>query len=309
MRKPPREDRLFYLSLAPFAYLVLGALVLLATVVVWKSVPALEEYGVSLYLSNRWKPLEARPGEYGLLAAIYGTLASTLIALAIALPLSISLVVVVEELAPTRLREVFVFVSDVAAGMPTVIFGLWGVDFLVPFLRSYIMEPLHEHLDFIPLFSCNPLSGASLLAAGALLAIMITPFMFALIREAYRMVPTHLREASASISSAWYQYVRLMLGMIKPAIVAAALLGFGRAAGETVAVSLVVGNSFNISPCIFVPAYTISSLIANQFGNAAYYPLMPEVLFAGSLLLLLVGLALNWFGVYMMDKVRTYASR
>lgn len=302
-----REDKLFYLSLIPFAYLIAGVLALLVAVITWKSLPAIEEYGASLVTTNRWIASESRPGEYGLLSAIYGTFASTAIAVGLALPLSLSLVVAVEELAPRVAREVLVFTTDVAAGIPTVVFGLWGADVLVPALRDYFMVPIHDALDFIPLFSCRPLSGASLLSAGILLAIMITPFMFALMREAYRMIPHHLREAAASVSSAWYQYVRLMLGMIKPAIVGAALLGFGRAAGETVAVSLVIGNSFTLTSCLFAPAYTISSLIANQFGNAAYYPLMGEVLFAGGLILLVVGLVMNWAGVALMDRVRSLA--
>ncbi len=128
--------------------------------------------------------------------------------------------------------------------------------------------------------------------------------MTALIREAYASVPFHLREAAASVSSAWYQEVLLVLGMIKPAIVAALLLGYGRAAGETVAVSLVVGNSFNVSLCLFAPSYTVSALIANQFGNATYYPLMPEVLFAGGVFLFVIGLVINWMGVRMIERVR-----
>ncbi|MCE4621447.1 MAG: phosphate ABC transporter permease subunit PstC [Desulfurococcales archaeon] len=307
MQRTPREDRLFYYSLVPSAYLILGALILLIAVITWKSIPALREYGIDLYTTNEWRPSENKPGEYGLLAAIYGTLASTVIAVAIALPLSISLAVTIEELAPRKIREALIFVSDVAAGFPTVVFGLWGIDILIPFLRDRVMAPLHEGLGFIPLFSCRPLSGASLLAAGILLAFMITPFMSALVREAYRMIPVHLKEAAVSLSAAWYQYIRLMLGMIRPAILAALLLGFGRAAGETVAVSLVVGNSFSLTACMFAPAYTISALIANQFGNAAYYPLMPEVLFAGSLLLILIGLVLNQLGISLMERVRSLA--
>lgn len=305
----PREDRLYYYSIVPFAYIILGILALLVAAVTLKSMPALREYGVGLYVTNKWRPLEGEPGEYGLLAAIYGTLASTLIAVALALPLSLSLVIAVEEIVPNRVKEALVFVSDVAAGVPTVIFGLWGIEVLVPFLRDHVMEPLHEYLRFIPLFSCKPLSGSSLLAAGVLLAFMITPFMFALVREAYRMIPFHLREAAASVSAAWYQYTGLMLGMIKPAIIAAMLLGLGRGAGETVAVSLVVGNSFSFTACLFSPSYTVSALIANQFGNAAYYPLMPEALFAGGLLLLVIGLVLNCIGVALIERVRSLASR
>lgn len=309
MHEPPREDRLYYYTLMPSAYIILGTIILLLAVITWKSLPALKQYGPGLYVSNKWKPIETMPGEYGLLAAIYGTLVSTTIAVLIALPLSLSLVVAVEELAPVKFREAMVFLSDLAAGIPTVIFGLWGIDVLVPFLRDKIMVPLHDSLGFIPFFNCRPLSGASLLAAGLLLAFMITPYMFALIREAYRMIPFHLKEAAVSVSSAWYQYVKLAIGVIKPAVVASLLLGFGRAAGETVAVSLVVGNSFTLTSCLFAPSYTISALIANQFGNAAYYPLMPEVLFAGGLLLLVIGLALNWIGISMMDRVRSLVSR
>lgn len=305
MARPPKEDRLYYYTLMPSAYIILGTIILLLAVITWKSIPAIKEYGPSLYITNKWKPVETGPGDYGLLAAIYGTLISTIIAVGISFPLSLSLVIAVEELSPASFKEAVVFLSDVAAGIPTVIFGLWGIDVMVPFLRDHIMTPLHEWLGFIPLFSCRPLSGASIMAAGVLLAFMITPYMFALIREAYGMIPIHLKEAALSVSAAWYQYVRIMIGLIKPAALAALLLGFGRAAGETVAVSLVVGNSFSFSSCLFTPAYTVSALIANQFGNSAYYPLMPEVLFAGGLVLLIVGLAMNWVGVSMMDKVRS----
>lgn len=309
MAPVPREDRLYYYALMPSAYIIIGAILLLLAVIFWASLPAFKAYGIRIYTTNSWKPVETGPGEYGLLAAIYGTLVSTIIAAVIALPLSLSLVVAVEELSPSWARDSLVFLTDVAAGIPTVIFGLWGVDVLVPFLREHVMTPLHEKLGFIPLFSCRPLSGASLLSAGVLLAFMITPYMFALVREAYRMIPAQIREAAITVSAAWYQYVRLMLGLIKPAIIAALLLGFGRAAGETVAVSLVVGNSFTLKSCLFTPAYTISALIANQFGNAAYYPLMPEVLFAGGLLLLIIGLVLNWLGVSMIDRVRSLVTR
>ncbi len=312
MRQLAREDRLFYLALAPAAYAVAGAVALIAITVAYEAAPAFAEYGLGLLARNVWRPSEEGPGDYGLLAAIYGTLVTSAIAVALALPLSIALTVTTEEILRGRLRplrDAIVFLNDVAAGLPTVVFGLWGLEVLVPLLRDYVMRPLHEALGFIPLFSCRPLSGASLLAAGVLLAFMVTPFMYALVREAYALVPSHYREAALSVSAAWHQYVRLMLGMVRPAVVAAALLGFGRAAGETVAVSLVVGNSFSVTACLFSPGYTIPSLIANQFGNAAFYPMMPEVLFAGSLVLLAIGLAVNWAGVAMLGRVRGFASR
>lgn len=293
----------------PFVYVAFGSLVVLIAVIALKSAPALENYGLELYIKNAWRPSELMPGDYGLLAAIYGTVVSASIALMISTILSLSLVIATEEVLPKSTREFVASLTDVAAGFPSVLFGLWGVDVLAPALKKYLMEPLHGKLGIMPIFSCRPLSGASLLTAGVLLGFMITPFMFALLREVYKMVPSSYKEAALVVSSAWHQYVKLRIGMIRPAVIAAALLGFGRAAGETVAVSLVIGNSFNLSPCLLAPSYTVSALIANQFGNAAFYPLMTEVLFAGSLFLLCVGLTLNGAGVYLMGKVRSFAAR
>ncbi len=307
MTRVPPEDRLFYYTLLPSAYIIIGALALLVAVVAWESAPALGEYGPGLYARNAWSPSEEGPGDYGLAAAVYGTAVTSLLAVAVALPLSVALAIAVEELAPRALRAAAEYLVDLAAGLPTVVFGLWGLEVLAPLLRDHVMRPLWEGLGLLPPFSCEPLSAASLFTAGALLAVMVTPYMFALVREAYRMVPRDLREAAASVAAAWYQYVLLMLSMVRPAVAAAALLGLGRAAGETVAVSLVVGNAFNIGACLFQPGYTVSALIANQFGNAYFYPLMPNVLFAGGLVLLAAGLALNWAGLRLLDRVRLYA--
>lgn len=301
-------DKLYYLSLLPFSIIVIVVLVLLIITLVSYSFPAFEQYGLSLYTTNKFVPRESSPGEYGLLAAIYGTIITSIIAVLIAIPLTLSLVIMIEELLPKRLKSPIIFLTDAMAGFPTVVFGFWGLDFLIPLLRDYVMQPLHKTFGFFPLFSCNPLSGASLLAAGIILAIMITPYMAALVREIYVMIPTQLKEAAISVSSSWYQYIKLMVGLIKSGIIAAVLIGFGRAAGETAAVSLVVGNSFTSTSCLFAPGYTVSSFIANQFGNSSYYPLLSNVLVAGSLVLLMIGLAFNWVGVWLMDRVRKYVT-
>ncbi|MDK2383532.1 MAG: ABC transporter permease subunit, partial [Candidatus Korarchaeota archaeon] len=192
---------------------------------------------------------------------------------------------------------------------PTIIYGLWGLEVMIPLLRRWVMSPLHEHLDFIPLFACDPLSGASFLAAGLLLAVMIIPFMHGVIKEAYRQVPRTYKEAALSLGATRYEYFRIMVSLIRPAIIAAVLLGLGRAASETVAVALVVGNAFNISPCLFSPGYTISSLIANQFTEASFFPLMENVMFAGSLVLLALGMLFSGIGVVMMRRVRELYGR
>lgn len=307
----PKFDRRFFLILLPFASIIFAIFILLAYVLIWESWPALDKFGISLFMENVWKPSEEGVEfvKYGLLAPIYGTIVTSIIAAAVALPLSISAVFFVEEMAPHRVREFFSSTIDLMAGLPTIIYGLWGLEVMIPLLREWVMAPLHRELGALPIFSCDPLSGASFLAAGLLLAVMIIPFMFGVIEEAYRQVPHTYKEAALSLGTTRYEYFKITFSLIRPAVIAAALLGLGRAASETVAVALVVGNAFNISPCLFAPGYTISSLIANQFTEASFYPLMENVMFAGSLVLLLMGIAFSGTGVVMMRRVRELYGR
>ncbi|MEM0268059.1 MAG: phosphate ABC transporter permease subunit PstC [Candidatus Korarchaeum sp.] len=302
----PKYDKGFFLLLLPFASIVFVVFIALTYVVLSVSYPSISKFGTKLFTENVWRPSEA--GEefvrYGLLAPLYGTLVTSLIAATIALPLSLSTVYLVEELARSKLREVLSTTIDLMAGLPTVLYGLWGVEVMIPFIRDSLMTPLHLYLPWIPLFSCEPLSGASFLSAGILLAIMIIPFMHSLVQDAYRSIPRTYREAALSLGANRYEYFRIMLSMIKPAVIASLLLGLGRASSETVAVALVVGNSFNLSPCLFSPGYTIPSLIANQFSESNFYPYMQSALYAGGLVLLLLGVASSITGLIMMRKVR-----
>ncbi len=305
------HDKLFFLSLLPFASVIFVIFILLTLVLIGESWPAIQKWGVSLFTENVWKPSEvsAERAKYGLLAPMYGTLVTSLIAAAIALPLSISTVYFIEELAPRRIRDLFSSVIDLMAGLPTIIYGLWGLEVMVPFLRDSFMYPLHRSFPFVPIFSCDPTAGTSLLAAGILLAVMIIPYMHGVIKEAYSSIPFTYKEAALSLGTTRYEYFKIMMGMVRPAVVAALLLGLGRAASETVAVALVVGNAFNVSPCLFAPGYTISSLIANQFSEASFYPLMENVMFAGSLILLAIGVLFSGLGVVMMRRVRELYGR
>ncbi len=307
----PKVDRGFFLSLLPFAAIIFALFALLVYVLAYESWPALERFGISLFTENVWRPSERGVDfvRYGLLAPLYGTLVTSVIAAVIALPLSVATVFFMEEMAPHRIRELFSSVIDIMAGLPTIIYGLWGLEVMIPLLRRWVMFPLHEHLGFFPLFACDPLSGASFLAAGLLLAVMIIPFMHGVIKEAYRQVPRTYKEAALSLGATRYEYFRIMVSLIRPAVIAAVLLGLGRAASETVAVALVVGNAFNISPCLFAPGYTISSLIANQFTEASFFPLMENVMFAGSLVLLALGMLFSGIGVVMMRRVRKLYGR
>ena len=301
-----RSDKLLYYALLPFAAVVIAAFILLFAVLGYVSAPAIKKYGVRLLTTSQWAPNEANPARsvYGLLAPLFGTLVSSTIAVLLALPVTISVVLVIEEYAPERWREIIGSIIEVMAGLPTIVYGLWGLEVLAPLLQKHIYSPLHQLLGFIPLFSCRPVTGFNLATAGVLLAIMILPYMVAVARDAYRAIPFTYKEAALAIGATRYEYAKIMLGLAKPGIVAAALLGFGRAAGETVAVALVVGNVPLVSGCLFKPAYTISSLIANQFSMAPLYPYMMSVLFTGGLILLAIGMAANTVAVIMIARAR-----
>ena len=294
----------FRISLLPFCALVFGIFSLMILTYLAASLPILEKEGIQIYTTNVWRAVEDNPEKefYGVLAAIYGSVYTSVLAVLVALPLSISFAVFVIDYAPSRLKEPLIVITDVMAGLPTIIYGIWGAFVLVPFLRDYVMRPLYDHLSFIPLFSFEPAGGYSFLAAGVLLGIMVTPFASSIIREAYRMIPFTYREAVFSLGATRYEATKILLGYIKPAILAGILLAFGRAIGETVAVSLVVGNTFNIHPSLFAPGYTISSLIANQFGNAFIYGYMVSALFAAGFFLFVIGLVVNVAGLIVLRR-------
>jgi len=269
----------------------------------YNALPAFIREGLAVYFENVWQAAEEAGKEYyGLASAIWGTLYTSLIAVTIALPISIAYSIFVVDYVPKKMKNILIIVSDMMAGLPTIIYGIWGAFILVPFLQKYVMTPLYKHLSFIPLFSSPPLTGYSYFSAGVLLGIMVTPFASAIIREAYQMIPFTYREAISSLGSTRYEATKVLLGYIKPAIFSGLILAFGRAVGETVAVSLVIGNTFNLSLGLFSPGYTISSLIANQFGNAFIYKHMLPVLYAGGLALFIIGLIINVAGLYLLKR-------
>ena len=260
---------MFQIITLPAVIFVFLLFILMLSVYFYNALPAFLREGLDVYFKNTWQASEIPSKEYyGLAAAIWGTVYSSIIGVLIALPISVAYSIFVIDYAPKKLKNIFIIISDMMAGLPTIIYGIWGAFILVPFLQKYIMIPLYKNLSFIPIFSYPPTTGYSYFSAGVLLGIMITPFASAIIREAYQMVPFTYREAAISLGLTRYEATKILLGYIKPAIVSGMILAFGRAVGETVAVSLVIGNSFNMSVSLFAPGYTISSLIANQFGNA-----------------------------------------
>ena len=294
---------MFQIITLPAVIFVFLLFILMLSVYFYNAMPAFLREGLDVYFKNTWQASEIPSKEYyGLAAAIWGTVYSSIIGVLIALPISVAYSIFVIDYAPKKLKNIFIIISDMMAGLPTIIYGIWGAFILVPFLQKYIMIPLYKNLSFIPIFSYPPTTGYSYFSAGVLLGIMITPFASAIIREAYQMVPFTYREAAISLGLTRYEATKILLGYIKPAIVSGMILAFGRAVGETVAVSLVIGNSFNMSVSLFAPGYTISSLIANQFGNAYIYRHMLPVLYAGGLALFIIGLIVNVLGIYLLMR-------
>jgi len=294
---------MFQIITSPAVIFVFLLFILMLSVYFYNALPAFFREGLDVYFKNTWQASEIPSKEYyGLAAAIWGTVYSSIIGVLIALPISVAYSIFVIDYAPKKLKNIFIIISDMMAGLPTIIYGIWGAFILVPFLQKYIMIPLYKNLSFIPIFSYPPTTGYCYFSAGVLLGIMITPFASAIIREAYQMVPFTYREAAISLGLTRYEATKILLGYIKPAIVSGMILAFGRAVGETVAVSLVIGNSFNMSVSLFAPGYTISSLIANQFGNAYIYRHMLPVLYAGGLALFIIGLIVNVIGIYLLMR-------
>ncbi len=303
-----RHDKLFYYSLLPLASTIVLVVIILALILIHYSLPSLERYGVRILVEHRWLPREDKPGSsvYGLLIPLTGTLVTSITSIVLSLPLVLSLVILVEEILPTKISSIFSSIVDVMAAIPTVVYGLWGLETLSPLLRNYIYTTLYRKLGFIELFSCKPYVGTTYLTASILLAIIVTPYMFVIIREAYRAIPSTYKEAIYALGATRYEAVKTLVSMIRPAIVAGMLLAFGRAAGETVATALVIGSSFNPPNCLLSPGYTISSLIANQFGESFLYPYMASVLYLGGLVLLGIGVLSNILGLYYLRMVKYY---
>ncbi|MFB3819635.1 MAG: phosphate ABC transporter permease subunit PstC [Candidatus Methylomirabilales bacterium] len=268
--------------------LVLLVLAIL-TVLAWKALPAIRAFGWGFVVTSAWDPVAE---QFGALPLIYGTLVSSLLALAIAVPLGIGAAVYLSELAPPWVRPPVAFLVELLAAVPSVIYGLWGIFALAPILRVYVQPALGSTLGFLPLFQ-GPPYGVGMLAAGIILAIMILPFIIAVSREVLAAVPTAQREAALALGATTWETTRLaVLRYAKSGLIGAVLLGLGRALGETMAVTMVIGNRPDISASLFAPGYTMASMIANEFTEATsdlYLAALTEV----ALLLFVVTVLVN----------------
>jgi phosphate transport system permease protein len=241
-------------------------------------------FGVGFLTSSTWDPVAE---VFGALPFIFGTLVSSFLALIIAVPFSLGIAIFLSELAPEKLRTPLSFIIELLAAIPSVIIGLWGIFILAPFIRDYLAPPLSTYLGFLPLFQ-GPMYGLSMLTGGVILAIMIVPITSSVSREVIMTVPTQQREAALALGATGWETTSIaVLPYARSGIFGAVILGFGRAIGETMAVTMVIGNSPRISESLFSPSYTMASVIANEFVEATSKLYISSLIEIGFLLLMI----------------------
>ena len=256
---------------AVFRALMFGAALLLLLIVgsmilalASHSALSIREFGFGFLTGREWNPIK---GRFGALAFIYGTIASSLIALLISVPLSLGIAVFLVEQAPPFLSRPITFLVELLAAIPSVVYGVWGIFVLAPFLRMHVEPPLAHWFGWLPLFQ-GTITGIGLLTGGVILAIMVTPIISAVVRDVLTAVPNTQREAALALGATKWETTLVVLGNGAPGIAGAVILGLGRAIGETMAVTMVIGNRPEISASLFQPSYTLASVIANEFTEA-----------------------------------------
>jgi phosphate transport system permease protein len=286
-----RADVLFRFAAATCASIVLILLAGMLVRTTWAAWPAFQHSGAGMVTSNNWNP---NRNQFGGLSFIYGTLVTSVIALVLAVPVSVLIALFISEVAPPRVGTPLGYLIDLLAAVPSVVYGLWGVFVLVPFLAQHVWLPLSNRLSFIPLFA-QFASGRDFATAGVILALMITPIISAISRETFRTVPADERESALAVGATRWEMIRLaVLPRSRPGIVAAVMLGFGRAVGETIAVAYLIGGVPNkVTAHLFQQGSTIAANIALQFNEAASLPLFKSALIGLGVILFAMTLLIN----------------
>jgi phosphate transport system permease protein len=258
------DDKLFRLSTGLVAGLVLVIVAAIAVTLIQGSWLSISKFGLAFWTTRTWDPVA---GNFGALPFIWGTLYSSLLALLLSTPVALGIAIFLAELSPRVLRQPLVFLTELLAAIPSIVYGLWGMFVLVPVVRR-LETATPESLRHVPLFSGPPF-GVGMLAAGLVLAVMVTPFSAAVAREILKAVPISQREAAYALGATRWEAIRLALYYGRTGIIGAVMLGLGRALGETMAVTMVIGNNPQVSASLFAPQYTMAAVIANELAEAA----------------------------------------
>jgi len=291
-------DTLFKSILFLFSFFILLILAAVTLEMILSSKLSLKQFGVSFLWGKTWDPVQE---VFGALPFIYGTLLSSFLGLAIAVPISLGVALFLTELAPSWLKTPISFLIELLAAIPSVIYGLWGIFVLLPFIRTELFPFLNKTLGFLPFFE-GPVYGASMMAGGLILSIMILPTITAICREVFSTVPQEMREAVYALGGTRWEAIRwVVLRISRTGMVGACVLGLGRALGETMAVTMVIGNRPEIAASLFAPGYSLSSVIANEFAEATS-PLYLSALVEMGLILLGVTFVVNLLAQFLIKR-------
>jgi phosphate transport system permease protein len=296
-----KGDSLLKSTVAAAALAVVGLILALGYEIYSGSAQSIFHFGFAFLTGRVWDPVHA---VFGALPFLYGTILTSILALLFGLPISLGVAIFLSEKAKGRrtIKYVIGTLVELLAAVPSVIYGLWGLFFLSPLLRQYVEAPLHANLGFVPLFAGTPF-GLDFFTAGVILATMIIPTVSAVSRDILNAVPNSQREAMYSLGATdWEVIRRAVLPYARSGIFGATILGLGRAVGETMAVTMVIGNAPRISASLFSGGYTLAAVIANEFTEASS-PLYLSALVEIGLILFFVALAINVFARFLVWRI------
>ncbi len=292
-------DQLMWILTLLMAISVLVLMVWMGWQMYHSARPSIQRFGFSFIIGRVWDPVKE---QFGALPFIYGTIVTSLIALLLAAPIGLSVAIFLNEMALSKVRTVIGFLVEMLAAIPSVVYGLWGIFVLAPWLRETVEPGLAKWLGFIPFFKGSPV-GFGMLAGGLILAIMILPTIAAISREVMAAVPNMQREAALALGATKWEMIRLaVLPYAKSGIMGGVMLGLGRALGETMAVTMVIGNRPDILLSLFAPAYSMAAVIANEFTEATYDLYLSALVEIG-LILFGITLILNVFARLLIWSV------
>ena len=298
-RRAGWADPLFRAGTGAVAVLVIAVVLGILVVLLNDSMLSVRKFGLSFWRTRTWDPVA---GEFGALPFIWGTLYSSVLALALAAPVALGIAIFLSELCPRLLRQPLAFLTELLAAIPSIVYGLWGIFVLAPAVRALeVATP--DFLRRTPLFSGPPL-GVGMLAAALVLAVMIIPFTAAVAREILKAVPVSQREAAYALGATRWETIRLAVHYGRVGIIGAVMLGFGRALGETMAVTMVIGNNPQVTASLFAPQHTMAAVLANEFTEAAdalYLNALVEI----GLVLFVITVAINALSRVLIWRVQT----
>jgi len=300
-----RQDLGFRVSTGAVASAIIVIVCAIGFILVKDGWLSVQKFGLAFWRTRTWDPVS---GEFGALPFIWGTLYSSVLALLISTPIAIGIAVFIAELSPAALRQPLVFLTELLAAIPSIVYGLWGIFVLVPAVR-WAETALPSFMRSLPIFSGPPL-GLGMLAAALVLAIMVIPFTASIAREVLRSVPSAQREAAYALGATRFEAIRAALYYARTGIIGGIMLGFGRALGETMAVTMVIGNNPQVSLSLMAPQYTMAAVIANEFTEAAddlYLAALIEI----GLVLFIITLIVNSLSrllIWSMSRTATAAA-